>query len=130
MDAWDPAQRDRVLRVQFAAQRRSYRQEFPKADERVILRDGSPIGWVVVDRSGAELHGIDIALVADQRSRGIGTMVIRALQDEAAADGRPMVITVLRSNVRALALYERLGFRPIRHTEVHTLMEWRRESRR
>ena len=124
---WEPAARDHMLRLQFEAQRHGYRAEYPAADERLIVRGGVPIGWVIVDRTGPHLHGIDIALLADQRSSGLGTRIIRALQEEAAASGRPMVITVQRFNVRALALYERLGFRVVRETDVHIVMEWRRE---
>ncbi len=130
MDGWEPELRDKMLRIQFDAQRRSYRELFPHADERLILRDGSPIGWVIVDRSRPELHGVDIALVADERQQGIGTRVIQALQDEAAAGNRPMGITVQRRNVRALALYRRLGFRAIRDTEAHIVMEWSRDPQR
>jgi ribosomal protein S18 acetylase RimI-like enzyme len=126
MGEWDPELRNQVLRLQFEAQRRGYRDRFPAADERLILRKGSPIGWVIVDRSGRELHGIDIALLAEERSRGIGTSVIRALQEEAAAASRPMMITVQRLNVRALGLYVRLGFQVIRETDLHMVMEWRR----
>jgi ribosomal protein S18 acetylase RimI-like enzyme len=130
MERWEPELRDRMLRIQFDAQRRSYREQFPDANEQLILRDGSPIGWVIVDRSRPELHGVDIALLADARQQGIGTRVIQALQEEAAAEGRPMDISVQRLNVRALALYRRLGFRAIRDNGVHIVMEWRRDAPR
>ena len=126
MQEWEPALRGRILRMQFEAQRRTYRAEYPAADERLIELDGAPIGWVVVDRSRSELHGIDIALLEEKRGRGVGTRVIRALQEEAAAGNRPMVITVNRTNVQALALYARLGFRPVSETDLHMVMEWRR----
>jgi len=126
MQDWDPAVRRQMLQLQFEAQRRSYREQFPAADERLILRDGSRIGWVIVDRSGADLHGIDIALLSSERSKGVGTRIIRALQEEAAALSRPMVITVQRMNVQALALYRRLDFRVIEETDLHTVLEWRR----
>jgi ribosomal protein S18 acetylase RimI-like enzyme len=129
MERWEPEMRNRMLRIQFDAQRRSYREQFPRADERLILRDGSPIGWVIVDRSSRELHGVDIALLAAERRQGVGTRVIRSLQEEAAAENRPMVITVQRQNLRALALYRRLGFRAIKDTEVHSVMEWRQDPR-
>ena len=127
---WEPELRDRMLRIQFDAQRLSYREEFPHADERLILRDGSPIGWVIVDRSRPELHGVDIALVAGERQQGVGTRVIQALQEEAAAEDRPMGITVQRQNVRALAFYRRLGFRAVRDTGAHIVMQWRRDAPR
>jgi ribosomal protein S18 acetylase RimI-like enzyme len=123
-----PALLAQLLRSQFEAQRRSYREQYPAADERLIVRDGAPIGWVIVDRSGADLHGIDIALISGQRSNGLGTQVIRALQEEAAADGRAMVITVQRFNVRAAALYARLGFRVATQTDLHIVMDWREEQ--
>jgi GNAT superfamily N-acetyltransferase len=121
----DPALRVRILRQQFDAQRQSYRENFPGADERLILRGDTPIGWVIVDRGGPALRGIDIALVPDARRQGIGTLIIRDLQQQAAIENRPMFIEVLRGNVRARALYERLGFLATGESATHTAMEWR-----
>ena|ERR1700681_4177713 len=126
MQGWDPELRNQLLRFQFEAQGRGYREQFPAADERLILRDGSPVGWIIVERSGTELRGIDMALLSEERNKGVGTRVIRALQEEAAAESRAMVLSVLTLNVRALALYVRLGFRVISTTDTHTVMEWRR----
>jgi GNAT superfamily N-acetyltransferase len=125
LNGWEPSLRDRMLRTQFEAQRRGYREEFPAAVERLILHAGIPIGWVIVDASGRDLHGIDIGLLPEHQSKGVGTHVIRALQQEAAAEGRRMIITVQRFNVRARALYERLGFRSTSETDTHVVMEWR-----
>lgn len=127
MQEWDPAMRDPILRIQYEAQRRAYREQHPSADRRLIFRDGTAIGWVVVERTGTSLHGVDIALLAGQRSNGVGTAIIRSLQKEAAAAGGPMTIAVLRTNVRAIALYRRLGFRAVEDNETHTWMEWRNE---
>ena len=126
MRGWDAELRNQMLRFQFEAQRRGYREQFPGADERLILRDGSPIGWIIVDRSGTELRGIDLALLPEERNKGVGTRVIRTLQEEAAAESRPMVLSVLTHNVRAFGLYVRLGFRVTSETDTHTVMEWRR----
>ena len=126
MGGWDAGLRDQILRLQFDAQRRGYADRFPGADERMILRDGVPIGWLIVDRTGTRLHGIDIGLLAEERRQGIGTQIIRALQEEAAGDGRPMTLTVKRQNVRAMALYVRLGFLTVSEDDVHLVMEWRR----
>ena len=128
MQSWPSELREQVLRLQFSTQRRGYRDQFPDLDERLILCDGSPVGWVIVDRSSpAELHGIDIALVAEARQRGVGGCVMRALQEEAAAGNRPMVIVVERRNIRALAFHRRLGFPRSAETDVHTTMEWRQD---
>jgi ribosomal protein S18 acetylase RimI-like enzyme len=128
MQGWSDEMRDRVLRTQFDAQRRGYRDQYPGLDEQLILCGGSPVGWVVVDRSDSrELHGLDIALVAEARQQGVGTRVMRLLQDEAAAGNRPMVIVVERRNSRALAFHGRLGFTAIGDTDVHCVMEWRQD---
>jgi ribosomal protein S18 acetylase RimI-like enzyme len=127
MRHWDQELRNRMLGFQFEAQRRGYREQWPDADTRLILRDGSPVGWLIVSRGGAVARAIDLAIVPDARNAGIGARVCLALQGEAAAAGRPLVISVLRSNVRARALYVRLGFRVTGETDLHTLMEWRRD---
>jgi len=127
MDHWDPGLRTRMLRLQFEAQRRGYREQWPNVCERLIVCDGAPVGWLIVDRSGLVLRGIDMAIVPESRSLGIGTRVIRALQAEAAGSARPFSIAVLRSNVRARELYLRLGFVVTGETDLHTLMEWRQD---
>ena len=65
----------------------------------------------------------DIALLPEFCSRGIGTTVLRGLQSEAAAAGKPLRIHVERFNP-ALRLYERLGFRQIDDRGVYLFMEW------
>jgi ribosomal protein S18 acetylase RimI-like enzyme len=127
MDAWSPEERSQMLRFQFDAQRRGHRAQFPGADECLIVLDGTPVGWCVVDRSGQVIRCVDIAVAGEGRGRGVGTRVLRALQDDAAAVGWPLELTVLRTNVRAAALYTRLGFRIVGGTDTHHLMEWRCE---
>lgn len=126
MDHWDPDLRTQTLRVQFEAQRRGYRAQWPDVCERLILSDGSPVGWVIVDR-GLVMRGIDMAVVPEARDSGVGTRVIRALQAEVARSAGTFVIAVLRSNIRARALYVRLGFIVTGETDLHTLMEWRQD---
>ena len=128
MQDWPDEMRDRVLRTQFDAQRRGYRDQYPGLDEQLIMRGGSPVGWVIVDRSDShELHGLDIALLTEARQQGVGTRVMRLLQEEAAAGNRPMVIVVERRNARALAFHSRLGFTAVGDTDVHCVMEWRQD---
>jgi ribosomal protein S18 acetylase RimI-like enzyme len=59
-------------------------------------------------------------------SRAIGTTLLRGLQSEAAAAGKPLRIHVERFNP-ALRLYERLGFTPIADRGVYLFMDWRGE---
>lgn len=127
MDAWTSELRDHILRMQFEAQQSGYLHDYPRAVRRLIYRDGVAVGWVIVESGEAALLGIDLALLSEERNRGVGTRVIRELQNEAAASNRPFRIMVQRVNQRALALYTRLGFRIIGGDEIHTLLEWRND---
>jgi len=127
MQSWDPILRDQILRLQFAAQRSAYRQQFPGLVEQFIMRDGQPIGWIMVSR-GEAVRCVDLAILGEERRRGAATRVLRDMQDEAASSGVPLVLSVLRTNAAAIALYNRLGFLPAGKNESHTFMEWRRDQ--
>jgi len=121
--AFSAAQRDAILRLQFKGQLETYRAEFPNADHQIIMLDNEAIGRVMVERTSTEHRGVDIALLRDHRSGGIGTMLIGNLLDEAAHAGKPFRISVVRSNP-ALHLYQRLGFKLTGETPTHFFLEW------
>ena len=125
MADWDAQLRDQILRMQFTAQRRSYYEQYPGMVERFILRDGAPIGWMMIDDSGGALRCVDLAIMPAERRKGVAIGTLRALQEEAAATDRPLVLSVLRMNAAALALYDRLGFRPVGGNDSHVCLEWR-----
>lgn len=118
---WTDAEKDAFLRMQFDAQDRYYREQRPNSASDVIVVDGQPAGRLYVDRLTDEIRIVDIALLPEQRGRGVGTLLIRRVLDEASATGRPVTIHVARGN-RARVLYERLGFRQISTTGVYDLL--------
>ena len=120
---WDEVQKKTFLRMQFKAQHRYYRKQFPAADFQIILAGDLPIGRLYVDRRKDEIRIIDIALLPQHRNTGIGSTILRDLLVEAAGADKPVRIHVERFNP-ALHLYERLGFFRIGETEISYLMEW------
>lgn len=117
---WTEAQRDAFLRHQFAAQTASWRTQCPEASWSVVEVDGRPAGRLVVDRSGEDLHIVDIALLPEYRGTGIGTVLLRQVIDE--ADGRGVSVTIyVEDTNRARTLYERLGFLCIESSGVYHL---------
>ena len=125
VDAWGWAlpQRDAFLRMQFAARERAYAWQYRHADDRIIMLANQPIGRIVVDRGEVAITLVDIALLAERRNAGTGTALVRGLQTEAAAAGKPVRLQVLKSS-RAVRLYERLGFSIIGDSGIHLAMEW------
>ena len=111
--------------MQFETQRTEYRRHHPRASYEVVLIDGRLAGRLYVRRSDEAVHVMDIALLPEFRGRGVGTGLIEELLDEAARDGKLASIYVEKENP-ALALYERLGFRPAGEHGVYLLM--RREA--
>jgi ribosomal protein S18 acetylase RimI-like enzyme len=88
-----------------------------------VLVDATPAGRLLVARWPEEIRIVDISLLPEFRGHGAGSELLGRLMAEAAADGKRLSIHVERNN-RALALYERLGFRPAAETGVHLRMEW------
>ncbi len=122
--SWDAAQQDAFLRMQFDVQRRSYAMQFPDADHRIIWLDDEPIGRLLVNRADDGILLVDVALRPEWRNVGIGTVLIRSLQREAARAGKPVRLHVEPLNP-ARRLYERLGFAPIGGNGITLELEWR-----
>jgi ribosomal protein S18 acetylase RimI-like enzyme len=120
---WSDAQKAAFLTQQFNAQHTDYRRKHPDADWLVIVRGGQDIGRLYVERNARDHNVIDIALLPEHRSRGLGAAIMRDLQDEAAAAGKPLSIYVEKFNP-ALRLYRRLGFQTIEDIGVYDLMRW------
>ena len=121
---WNDEQKQAFLQMQFNAQRQSYRQEFPDAEYHVILHDGVSAGRLIVDRAHERILLIDIALLPEHRSMGIGSALICDLKAEAQETRRPIRLEVENFNP-AYRLYERLGFEKIDEAGFYLRMEWR-----
>jgi GNAT superfamily N-acetyltransferase len=124
LDAWGwPApQREVFLRMQFEAQRRSYRGAYPDAVDRIVCWSGAPVGRILV---AAEPEGsclVDIALLAALRNRGIGTQLIQESIAECERNGSALRLQVLRGNP-AHRLYLRIGFRETSSDAMYIQME-------
>jgi ribosomal protein S18 acetylase RimI-like enzyme len=126
---WNEAQQSAFLSLQFNGQQASYRMQFPQAVHRLILFNYEPAGRMIVLSTDEEVRLVDISLLAQHRKLGIGSRLIRGLCAEAAGQGKPCRLRVLRSNRAAERLYLRLGFIPDGESDSHIQMEWRAGAR-
>ncbi len=123
-----------LLDQQYRAQQLGYQRTFPDADYAVIEHRGVTVGRLILaltpawpssaavmnGQQAAEsaspsapraLHLVDIILMAAARGHGLGTAVIGGLECAAATLGAGrLTLSVLRTNVGARRLYQRLGF--------------------
>jgi ribosomal protein S18 acetylase RimI-like enzyme len=120
---WSEEQKTLFCRMQFSAQSVDYGKNYPDASFQVIETEGRPIGRFYVSRADKEIRIVDISLLPESRGAGIGTKLLRELQEEARAAGKSLTIHVERFN-RALQLYQRLGFEQIEDKGVYLLMRW------
>jgi ribosomal protein S18 acetylase RimI-like enzyme len=119
---WDDAQKDAFLRSQFDAQDAWWRENYAAASFDVIVADGEPAGRLYVHRGPSEIRIVDIALLTEQRGRGVGTKLLRDLIAEADAAGKSLTIHVERMNP-ALRWYEELGFELAEDKGVYLFLE-------
>lgn len=122
---WDEAQQTAFLRMQFGAQQRAYGWQFPGAEHSIIILDEEMAGRLIVVGNDHELRLTDITLLSEHRNRGAGTLIVKELQGQARERGLPLRLRVLKSNVAAQRLYERLGFSQTDESDTHFMMEWR-----
>ena len=120
--SWPQPMRDHLVGIQYTQRRQNIRSNHPKADSKIILVDGKPSGWLVVSSSEDEIHVIEIIILPEHRGMGIGSEVLGQVMAESDRSGRPISLTV-RTNNRALRLYQRLGFQRAGGDEIQHFME-------
>jgi ribosomal protein S18 acetylase RimI-like enzyme len=89
----------------------------------VIQLDGVDVGFLMLVEEPATLQLHTLCVVPDYQGRGIGSQVTRNVISEGQRRRRRVILSVLTSNIRAAALYERLGFRVVGESEHHRYME-------
>jgi GNAT superfamily N-acetyltransferase len=110
--------------MQFRARQVSYAANYPTAMQEIICaEDGTPAGGILVERKADGMRLIDIAVINSKRGQGLGTEVIRALQQECHTRRWTLRLQVLKGNT-AERLYRRLGFEVAGEDSLRRQMVW------
>jgi GNAT superfamily N-acetyltransferase len=113
-----------LLQMQFENQTMEYRERFPKAEHFIIMMNDVDAGRIYLDRNSEEIHILDITLLPEFRGKGLGTFILKSLEEEAERKRAPICIYVEDGNP-SLRLFRRLGYRfKSKFGEAHNLMEW------
>ncbi|AKJ28093.1 GNAT family N-acetyltransferase [Caldimonas brevitalea] len=91
---------------------------------RLLARDLPPVGALMVSRLPRQVRLEQLFIAPAFQRRGIGTMVLRSLLDEARAQQVPLHLSVLKTHP-GRAWYERLGLRVVDETPERYVLEWR-----
>ena len=116
-------QKQQFIRMQFDAQRHSYRSNYENAEFHIIERNGRPIGRLYVARLAQEIRVIDITISPNHRNKGIGTGLLRSVQSEGKSMGLPVTLHAEKMGNMA-EYYKRLGFEIVEEKEGHFFMKW------
>jgi ribosomal protein S18 acetylase RimI-like enzyme len=97
----------------------------PNRGEALMIEVGSaPVGYAFLIHYWSNEYGGDIVTIDELyvepalRDRGIGRRFIEYLEENADRDAVGLQLEVAPSNTRAIALYERLGFRRSENTAL------------
>lgn len=123
---WPEIAKRAFLDQQFALQHQHYIAHYADTDFLAIEQAGrGPVGRYYLQRVAPAHLIVDICLFPGLRGSGVGGVLIRHSQAEAAALGHGMHLHVMRSNPAARRLYERLGFVVTDDTGTsHIPMSW------
>ncbi len=108
------AMHDHVVRAWGAwnedEQLQKHRDNFTPSTHRIVICGGSTAGFVAVEEEPAHLWLVKLYLLESHRQRGLGSLLLRQIFQEAAALAKPVRLQVLKANNAAQRLYFRHGF--------------------
>ncbi len=106
-----------------AWQRERFRQPVSGVREEIHI-DGRLAGFLETDPRPGVLWIGNLELAPEFLGRGVGTSIFGSIQEATRASGQRVGLQVLKVNVRAGKLYERLGFQVTGETATHYQMAW------
>jgi ribosomal protein S18 acetylase RimI-like enzyme len=107
---WATPQQRSFFRMQAQNQERYFQRHYDHLDRRTICINGFSAGRLLVDRPAHGITIVDLALLPAFRGRGVGSLLIRCVLEEAAERDLPVHMDLAKNNA-TVATCERLGFR-------------------
>jgi ribosomal protein S18 acetylase RimI-like enzyme len=111
-----------------ARERAQFEQQLELAATQIIQVGGVDVGFVMLVHRSDSLQLHTLCVAPEHQGRGIGSLVTMDVAREGLAAGRGVVLSVLKVNRRAHALYERLGFEVVSASEHHLHMRYARRA--
>jgi ribosomal protein S18 acetylase RimI-like enzyme len=106
-----------------AKQRNSFSAQWKLEEVLIVVVDGKEVGWLQIADLQTEIRLQQLFIAPAHQRRGIGTQVLRGLVATWKQKGKPVLLTILKSNP-ARRLYERVGFSVIGEIGVKYEMKY------
>lgn len=101
-----------------------FKDAWDKQETQVITYGGVVCGYVVITDQPDSIFVYELILSPDFQGKGIGTFILRELQNKATKLNRIVTLEVFLKNSDAKRLYERLGFTVTGSSDTHYQMQW------
>jgi ribosomal protein S18 acetylase RimI-like enzyme len=85
----------------------------------IVIVDGQDNGVVRIEARADDVYLHTIEIHPRVQRRGIGAAIVRSVIEQAVARGVPSALRVIKANVGARRLYQRLGFVVVAESETH-----------
>ena len=104
-------------------QRQLHERRFTSQDFYVIQISGIDVGILAIVWQPDCVKVNQMFIVPEYQSRGIGAACIMRIIEDATIYKLPVRLQVLKVNTRAVAIYQRMGFRNTGESDTYVLME-------
>lgn len=108
---------------QLTAQTSYYAEKFPNATHDIIMLNGEPVGRAYVDRGSKTISILDLAVLVEHRRKGIGTQIVKSIQNEAGLDEKRVGVYVETFNP-SQKFFRDLGFDLAESDEMNLYFVW------
>ena len=110
-------------------QQNDFDRDFSQMDQfKVIEINGEFIGFMQYYLENSCYNVVEIHLLSEHRGNGIGSDILKTLQEICITQGKKIQLGCFKENVRAQHLYQKLGFIEIGETDTHYIMDYDKGS--
>lgn len=115
---------EKMISFQFRSQTSTYRGMYPDAIYSVVEFEGEAVGRFIEQDETDMVYFVDFLLFPENRTKGLGSALTRALMQEWAAKGRGTRVKVLMNNVASLTMCRKLGFTETPEENGYIDLKW------
>jgi len=107
-------------------QRNDFESDFVINKFQIISADEKNIGFTQTNENEYRVYIADIHLLPEYQGQGIGSIIVKTINERALKSGKYVTAQCYISNPRACKLYESHGFEITQTTDTHYVFQYRR----